>query len=478
MKKKQIPLFDVNTSNKDKTITTRDAFSNTIANLGSGSSNVIQGTKYERGNLSQNGTLLTTLYLDNWVVQRIVQAVPDSIISKWFEIVSSINPAKVQKMNDMFNHSNIKNQIKDGMKWGRLYGGAIGIMLIKGHENKLDTPLQLDDVILDSFCGMHIIDRWYGVNPSIELVTDFGDIDFGLPMYYNINTETNVTNIQVHHSRVVRFIGRDLPPRMKPVHMYWGTSEIQSIFEELIRRDNTAANIASLVFKANLSVYQVEDLDQILSSTSADHQQRFWSILSAQSAVESSMGIKVMNSTDSIQNLQYSFAGLKDIYESIKMDVAAASSIPATKLFGKSPEGMNATGESDMNNYYEYVDEVRSSQFGPIIHKMLPIMAMSSIGEIPEDLDYTLPPMQIMDAATASTISAQSVTTLLELYGNNLVTGAFVLEELQKISKSVSMFSGISSEMVEKLKDIYSKDNQPEMDDPMSGLMGQMDQQQ
>ena len=35
------------------------------------------------------------------------------------------------------------------------------------------------------------------------------------------------------------------------------------------------------------------------------------------------------------------------------MDVAgAASDHPVTKLFGRSPAGLNATGEADMQNYY------------------------------------------------------------------------------------------------------------------------------
>ena len=36
---------------------------------------------------------------------------------------------------------------------------------------------------------------------------------------------------------------------------------------------------------------------------------------------------------------------------------------------------MNATGESDMNNYYDYIDGLRENQLRPIMERLLPIMA-------------------------------------------------------------------------------------------------------
>ena len=51
----------------------------------------------------------------------------------------------------------------------------------------------------------------------------------------------------------------------------------------------------------------------------------------------------------------YSFTGLSDIYESFMMDMAGAAEIPATKLFGRSPQGFNSTGESDLRNYYDMI---------------------------------------------------------------------------------------------------------------------------
>ena len=47
--------------------------------------------------------------------------------------------------------------------------------------------------------------------------------------------------------------------------------------------------------------------------------------------------------------------GVKDlIWEYLKV-VAASVGIPATRFLSTSPDGMNATGESDLNNYIDLI---------------------------------------------------------------------------------------------------------------------------
>ncbi|MCG6197883.1 DUF1073 domain-containing protein, partial [Anoxybacillus sp. LAT_38] len=77
---------------------------------------------------------------------------------------------------------------------------------------------------------------------------------------------------------------------------------------------------------------------------------------------------------------------------SFMLDIAGACQIPVTKLFGRSPAGMNATGESDMQNYYEVIQQQQESILGPVLDKLLPIMCMSEFGAIPDDLEYTFNP--------------------------------------------------------------------------------------
>ena len=92
---------------------------------------------------------------------------------------------------------------------GPLIWRCAGVILIDGQEDVLDTPLEYDTIMPDSFKGLLIVDRWSGISPDADLVTDISDPEFGLPDYYTITAEGMERGIRVHHSRICRFMGRD-----------------------------------------------------------------------------------------------------------------------------------------------------------------------------------------------------------------------------------------------------------------------------
>jgi phage-related protein (TIGR01555 family) len=152
--------------------------------------------------------------------------------------------------------------------------------------------------------------------------------------------------------------------------------------------------MASLTFRANITYMETDGLDQLLGTANTEMQRRFWNVMAAQSMMESNFGTRIVNKGDVMHQHQYTFAGLADVYDRMMMDVSGAARIPVTKLFGRSPAGMNATGESDMRNYNDYIDGIRDTVFRGIMDKLLPILALSAWGRIPDDLEIDFEPME------------------------------------------------------------------------------------
>ena len=449
--------------------TAMDAFSNPAARLGFGTMDLTQATDYPLTRLSQNYELLTSLYRDNWIVQNIVATIPDDVVRKWYELKTSIAPEYLDRFKRMERKTNLRKRVTQGFYWGRLYGGAAGIILIKGQDD-LSQPLDLDAVMPDSFLGLQVLDRWTGIYPGGELVKDPEDADFGLPEYYTIRDEARGQMVaQVHHSRVIRFTGRELPWLEQVTEQYWGESEIEAIYGEIVKRDNVAANIAGLTFRANLDYMESEGLDQLLGTGNAEMQRRFWNTMQAQSIMESNFGMRILQKGDVIHNRQYSFSGLPDVYDRVMMDVAGAARTPVTKLFGRSPAGMNATGEADMNNYYDYIDTIREGQFREIIERLLPVMALSAWGVIPDDLEITFPPMKTADAKELADIAQAKTGAVISAYQSDLIDAATAMQELQAISEEARIFGKIKDEDIDAGRGkTYSSTRA--MQDPMSGL--------
>ena len=457
-----------NTANKAPVVT-MDAFSNPAARLGFGTMDLTQATTYPMTRLTQKYELLTSLYRDNWIVQNIVSTIPNDMVRKWYEIKSGVAPEYIDLMTKLERRTQLRKKLLLGMYWGRLYGGAVGVILIKG-QNDLSQPLDLDMVLPGSFLGLQILDRWSGVYPEGELVTDPSDQDFGLPAYYTIRDDTTGYMVaKVHHSRIIRFIGRELPWLEQVTEVYWGESELEAIYNEIVRRDNVAANIAGLTFRANVNYMETEGLDQLLGTANTEMQRRFWNVLAAQSIMESNFGTRVINKGDAIHNTQYTFTGLPEVYDRVMMDVAGAARTPVTKLFGRSPAGLNSTGESDMKNYYDYIDGLRENELRPIIERLLPIMALSAWGMIPDDMDIHFPPMETADADQQAQITERNTNSILAVYQNDLMDAATAMKELQAMGEETGIFSKISDEAIEVARG-QTYTNSKLMADPLAGL--------
>ena len=446
-------------------VQTNDAFGNTAARTGFGTLALTQGTDYTLTRTSEDYQLLTALYRDNWIVQNIVQLVPQDMCRKWFDVKTAADSKYLDKLERLVRKTHLRNKIYEGLCWGRLYGGAVGLIMIKGQED-LSIPIDINTVMPDSFLGLHILDRWSGVFPEGQIVTDPGDPDFGLPEYYTIRDANETYVTRVHHSRLVRFTGRVLPWQEQVMALYWGESEIESIFNEVVRRDNVAANIAELTFRANVEYREVEGLDQLLGIGNVEAQRRFWNMMQAQTILRSNQGISLVNRGDQVHTEQYTFAGLADVYDRVMMDVAGAARIPVTKLFGRSPAGMNATGEADTDNYYDYIDGVRETTLRPVLEKILPIMCLSAWGMVPDDLDIDFPPMRTPDEEKNASIAEKKAGTIIAAYNANLVDKETALKELQKLD---GVFDTITDELAEQGRGITAA-GELMMRDPLSGM--------
>jgi hypothetical protein len=429
----------------------KDTYSNVAARLGFGTPNLLDAAEYPLTRMTQDYNKLNSLYRNHWIVRKIVDTIPEDACRNWVTLITQLEPDQIRQIDKLWSKLRLKENILRGLKFGRLYGGAGGVILIEGHEDILQDPLDLDTVMPGAFKGLHIVDRWAGIYPDEQLIEDINDPDFGLPMYYQVTTDQGTWKI--HHSRIVRFAGPDLPYWEKLAEVNWGESVIEIVFEELKKRDGVSYNIASLVFLANLRVFKMNDLGQLLSIQDQQAQQDLYNVLSAQNWLMSSQGVHVMDKEDDFQTHQYTFSGLNDIYESFMLDVAGASEIPVTKLFGRAPAGMNATGESDMQNYYEVVQRQQESRLAPVLDKILPIMCMSELGAVPDDIDYRFNPIRTPSDDEIAELADKKTKAILEAFTTGVISRKTALKELKQLSETTGMFTNLTDEDIENAEE-------------------------
>lgn len=436
-----------NTARGASAVVTMDAFSNPLFHLGYGSQSPLEATEYPLTRMTDNYALLNSLYRDNWVVQNVVGLMVDDMLREWYKL-RGVSPEYQNELARVERMTQIRARINEGLRWGRLYGGAAGLLLIRGQEGMLDQPLDLESIMPGTFAGLMILDRWVGVVPEMGLVQDISDPDFGLPDYYMVNNAEGKLVARVHHSRIVRFTGRDLPCLEKIAELYWGESEVEALYKDVVAHDNVSANMAALTFQANINTQEVQNLEQLFSLGSTEQQRRFWNTMQAMSVVRSNFGIQLINKGDAVHNTQYTFAGLQEVYESMCLNLCGASHYPMTKLFGRSPAGMNATGESDLQNYYDYVDSQREAKLRPALERLLPVMAMSAWGTVPDNLQIDFPPLWTPTAKEVAEIAKGKAEAIVSVFQGGLLDQQAAQKELKKLEEETGMFGSITDEEI------------------------------
>lgn len=440
---------------------TRDAFMNRMAKTGYGQPNLAEGVEYPLTRLTQNYQLFNSLYRSSWIVRKIIDVVPADMLKNWIKFTTSVDPKSIDLVEKTIRYTKTKEKLKLGLQWGRLYGGAAALILIEGDDESLEEPLDIDTIKSDSYKGLLIFDRWAGIYPGIELIEDINDPEFGLPEYYMINSDrtSGITgmdtskNFKVHHSRILRFPGRELPYWEKIQSMYWGESEVEIVYEELKKRDNTSANLATMIFLANIRVLKMNDLGQLLGTGSQKAQENLHNVLDAQAKLMSNMGIYVMDKDDDFSIHNYSYSGLDELYQSFMLDVAGACEMPVTKLFGREPAGFNATGEGDLKQYYDTVSEKQETFLLPVLDKLLPIIFKSAIGSVPDDLDWKFNPVQQISNKDMADLAQSMQAPIMEAFSAGLISKAIALKELKSQSEVTGMWTSITDEYIQQVEE-------------------------
>lgn len=440
---------------KFSNIFTADGFQNFAARLGLGAGSQNDQSTYGFDFLSRDRVKLEAMYRSSWVVGQVVDVVAEDMTREGVNLRGLDDPSDAEEIQRAMDDLEIWNEITNVIKWGRLYGGAIAVMLIDGQN--VSTPLNIDTVGKDSFKGLMVLDRWL-VQPTLQdLVSDYGP-DFGMPKYYDVIADSlGLSNQRIHHSRVIRFDGVDLPYWQRVAENLWGQSVIERLLDRLIAFDSTTTGIAQLVYKAHLRTYKVKDLRKNIgmggSALNALIKQiehmRLW---------QSNEGITLMDLEDTFETHSYSFAGLDAVMLQFGQQLSGASQIPLVRLFGQSPSGMNATGESDLSNYYDNINQQQERRMRTGLGKLLKIVSLSTLGKaLPDSFTFDFASLWQIDDVQKADIATKVTDAVCKAEEQGLISTQAAMKELRQSSEITGIYSNITDADIEAADDEVPK---------------------
>jgi phage-related protein (TIGR01555 family) len=437
-----------------------DMYANPRANIGFGSTSSVNGGRYVPLRISLDYQELLNIYRGSWIARKIIDTIPEDMLKDFPKLECDLDPEDIGEFERVIARTRTLQKLIEAMKWGRLFGGALAIMILAGSAHRdLSQPLDLKTIAPGSYRGLIVVDRWSGVSPSNELVSDIDNpAEYGLPEYYQVTTEVG-QNFRVHHSRVLRFIGRDLPLFEKQIQTYWGMSELECVHEDMKRYDYMLSGVADLIARAHVFVMKEPMMAQMLSGVGITETQYNDYVLRMKAVSESigTNGIMALGKDAELFTNSYSFGGLADIGRVFMTQMCGAADYPMSRLFGQTNTGLGQSGEGDLQTYYDSIDQKRSRELRPIFDKLIPVICVSQFGEVPTDLDYAFPSIRSVTDEERADLADKTTKAIIDAFGADLLTKKQAVQTLARAGETHGLFQ-ISDEDVARVPDKYASE--------------------
>lgn len=273
----------------------------------------------------------------------------------------------------------VKEALTQALLFERGYGGAAVLLGVRDGVTDLSRPLKIERVqsldFLTVFEPRECIPSYYYADPR--------KAKYGKPSHYRIapysngtsgKGETHTEEIHVHESRLLIFPGikvtRDLLSQLDG----WGDS-ILSMLWRVLRDFNIAwGSTGVIVSDFAQGVHKVAGLNELLAEDNAEVT-TFKKMIQAMELSRSVLNTIVIDAEDEYGRETTAVTGLGDLLQAFMARVSsAAGGIPITKLFGTSPGGLNATGESDINQWDDRVKSYQDDKIVPHLRRICEIL--------------------------------------------------------------------------------------------------------
>ena len=429
---------------------TTDSFQNFGLNLGQGTDNALSGSTYGFNPITRIRTLLEWIYRGSWLGGVAVDVIADDMTRAGIEFGSTLEPEAGQDLQAALEETGVWEGINDTIKWGRLYGGAIGVLLIDGQ--KMDQPLRLNAIGKNQFKGIMVLDRWM-VDPGLnDLVTDMGP-SLGLPKFYRITADAPaIPRALIHHSRCIRFEGDRLPYWQRVMENLWGLSVFERLYDRLIAFDSATTGAAQSVYKSYLRTYKIMGMREMIAAGGEAEQilVRFVDMMRRFQGIE---GITLIDGNDDFTaNTPSNMTGIAEALVQFGQQLAGALQVPLVRLFGQSPAGLNASGESDLRTYEDGIAHRQKRQLKRPLGIVLTVQAASAGIKLPDNFTWGFAPLrQMTDEQKAET--AGKVATAVSSVEGTIIGRATALKELKQSSQRTGIFTNITDEEIQAAED-------------------------
>jgi phage-related protein (TIGR01555 family) len=436
---------------KTSSAAVNDTLTNLVSGMGTLSRDKAASNQYSFTEIPH--PQLENAYRSDWVAGKAVDIPAEDATSEWRAWNATTD--QISLLEQCEQQMGVQAKVESALKKARLYGGGAIVIGIKGQED-VTKPIELERVKQGDLQYLHDVSRWE--LSADEIDWDLGSEYFGRPKHYQLSTGTDLS-VDIHPSRVVHFNGRDLPSRRTAGYTGWGDSIIQRIDDAVKHAAIPQQQIATLLMESNVDIIKIPNfMAQVTTEAYRAKLIERWQLAAVMKSINRGL---ILDKDEEWTKLTPNFSGLKDLAMMYMEIASGASDIPATRMLGKSPDGLSATGQSDLENYYKMIGNVQKNRVSPSLRTLDECIIRSALGSRPPEIYYTWRPLWTLSETQKTDNFLKKTQGIVNLVN----TGLFSVEQLMKPVMNMLTEDGTLPGIEQQEAPIDIDENDPEVED-------------
>lgn len=348
------------------------------------------------------------------------QTLATEMTRKGVEFVSKQNDGdssadKIKAIAAKFKELDIMGVMRRGVAHDCYYGRAQFFIDIRGADRSTPLILSPKTISKGSLRGVDTVDAVW-TTPSM-----YNSLDPAAPDFYKPSSWFMLGQ-QVHASRLMTVITRELPDILKPAYNFAGMSLSQLAEPYVDNWLRTRQSVSDLINNFSITVLATS-MDQVLQDGDGDD---VFARADLFTATRSNRGLMMVDKErEDLLQVNTPLSGLHELQAQSQEHLCSVTRQPAIVQLGISPTGLNASSEGELRVWEDWVS-ANQEYYRFWLETVMKVVQLSLFGEIDQDIELKFVPLRQMtpkeqseirtaDAQAASTYVAAGILDPMEI---------------------------------------------------------------
>lgn len=382
--------------------------------------------------------------------RRIVETIAIEMTRKWIRLVNRKGDEQTQDRIDALTEAmerlNVRDAFRKAAEGDGFFGRGHLYIALSGDQvgDELKSPIgngrdaaSRQKVRKDKLLRIQPVEAVWAYPQAYNSINPL-DADWYEPQIWYVQGKA------IHRSRLLTFVGREVPDLLKSAYAFGGLAMTQMARPYVANWLRTREDVSDLIAAFSVSGVKGMDLAGMLGAgATSDLQNRVDLFVN----MRDNRGFMALNEGEEFFNVSTPLGTLDKLQAQAQEQIASVCGIPLVKLLGVTPSGLNASSDGEVRVFYDFIHAYQEKLFGENLKRVIGFVQLSEFGDIDEDIGFEFEPLWQMSETEKAAAALQRTQAIMA--AEPILPSDVVMRELREMADTTGVFTQITDEDID-----------------------------